>query len=99
MSEQFNGLTSAEHERLALLFEEASEVIQVVGKIMRHGFDSCHPDGGPTNRKLLEKEVGDFKFAEIMMVQAGDICKEEIAKAVSKKNARIGPYLHHQQAI
>jgi NTP pyrophosphatase (non-canonical NTP hydrolase) len=96
MSEHFNNLTPAEHERLSILFEEAGEVIQVVGKIMRHGFESCHPDGGPTNRELLEKELGDFKLAEIMMAHAGDVCKEEIGKACNQKNHRIGAYLHHQ---
>ena len=94
----FNQLTPSEHERLSILFEEASEVIQVVRKIMRHGFDCTHPDGGPTNRELLEKELGDFKLAEIMMSESGDICREEIMKAVHQKNSRIGRYLHHQQS-
>ena len=32
MQDHFNGLTHAEAERLAMLAEEAAEVIQVVGK-------------------------------------------------------------------
>lgn len=34
----FNGLSPAEVERLALLAEECGEVIQTVGKILRHGY-------------------------------------------------------------
>lgn len=57
MSEHFNKLTPAEAERLAMLAEECAEVIQVVGKILRHGYDSYHPDQpSVSNRDLLAKE-------------------------------------------
>jgi hypothetical protein len=36
----FNQLTDAEAERLALLAEECGEVVQVIGKILRHGYES-----------------------------------------------------------
>lgn len=42
--DHFNKLTPAEAERLAMLAEECGEVIQVVGKILRHGFESYHPN-------------------------------------------------------
>lgn len=96
MSEHFNQLTPAQHERLSVLFEEASKVIQIVGKIMRHGFDRCHPDGGPTNRRLLEKELGHLKLAEIMLANSGDISKGAIFESCTLKNESIGKYLHHQ---
>ena len=44
MTEHFNKLTPAEDERLAMLAEECAEVIQIVSKIQRHGYDSWHPD-------------------------------------------------------
>ncbi len=44
MQDHFNRLTPAEAERLAMLAEEAAEVIQIVGKILRHGYASYHPD-------------------------------------------------------
>lgn len=47
MPEHFNGLTPAEAERLAMLSEECGEVIQIIGKILRHGYDSYHPDDQP----------------------------------------------------
>lgn len=68
-----NGLTPAEEERLAVLMEECGEVIQIVGKIIRHGYDSRHPDGGPTNRELLDKEVLDVGTISNRMCEDGDI--------------------------
>ncbi|MGR3521928.1 MAG: hypothetical protein ACU0FT_04160 [Paracoccus sp. (in: a-proteobacteria)] len=57
----FNGLTPAQSERLAMLAEEAAEVIQIVGKILRHGYESHHPDDPDTsNRQLLANEIADL---------------------------------------
>lgn len=58
----FNDLTPGEAERLAMLAEECAEVIQIVGKILRHGYDSYHPDDPSTsNRRLLAKELMDVR--------------------------------------
>ena len=67
MTESFNKLTPAEAERLALLSEECAEVIMAIGKILRHGFESRHPNGGPTNRQTLERECGDLRHAVLLM--------------------------------
>lgn len=50
MSSGFNQLSHAEIERLAKLNDEISEVGQEISKILIHGYESWHPDGGPTNR-------------------------------------------------
>lgn len=92
----FNKLTPAEVERLALLAEEMSEAIQVIGKILRHGFDSIHPNGGPNNRALLEKELGDVRHAMIKMCETGDINKDNIHLAAEIKRESVAKYLHHQ---
>jgi len=65
-------LTPAETERLAILMEESAEVIHVCGKILRHGYESAHPDGGPTNLELLEKELGHVSAAMTNMSAAQD---------------------------
>lgn len=88
-------LTFAELERLACLAEEAAEVIQIVNKIIRHGYESTHPKGGPTNRELLTAELGDLVCIKGMMIDAGDISQTKIIKASNAKSARIGTYLHH----
>lgn len=70
MTEHFNRLTPAEAERLAMLAEEAGEIVQVVGKILRHGYESYHPaNPTETNRDLLANEVCDF-LAVIQMMDA-----------------------------
>lgn len=90
------GLSDAERERLALLLEECGEVQQIIGKILRHGYESTHPDGGPTNRELLEKELGDIQCAEAMMTVAGDIRGIAVSSAFLEKQEKVGRYLHFQ---
>lgn len=92
----FNDLSPAEAERLALLAEECAEVIQVIGKILRHGFESRHPKGGPDNRRLLEREIGDVECATRLMIVAGDLNEGEIGYAYAQKRERVAEYLHEQ---
>jgi len=94
---QFNGLTPAEHERLAMLAEEAAEVVQIVGKILRHGYESKHPDNmnGPTNRHMLENEIADFYAIAGVMEDLKDVTVEgEAVRQAIKKKRR---YTHHQE--
>ena len=92
---RFNGLTPEEDERLSLLAEECSEVIQAVMKIKRHGYDSHHPRGGPDNRRHLEKELGHLRLATCLMIDRGDVWEEEIEIALDDKALEIDQYLHH----
>ena len=91
----FNQLTPAEAERLAMLAEECGEVIQVVGKILRHGYESTHPEGGPTNRQTLEHELGDIK-ACISRLSEQDIDKQQVLWHQFQKLSN-QQYLHHQE--
>lgn len=97
----FNQLTPAEAERLALLAEECAEVIQIVGKILRHGYESCNPDAShtTTNRELLETELGHVDFAQKLLAIAGDVRGIAISSAYLHKQEKVGRYLHHQQAL
>lgn len=70
----FNGLTPAEAERLAMLAEECAEVIQVVGKILRHGYGSHHPDTPHiSNREMLRAELIDVETLLRVMESWGDV--------------------------
>ena len=93
---KFNKLSAAEEERLALLMEEMGKCIQVIGKIMRHGYESKHPAGGLTNRQLLETEIGHVKYAKILMIRCGDIDFSKTKLAAVSKSHTISGYLHHQ---
>lgn len=97
MSEHFNKLTPAEVERLALLSEECGEVIQAIGKILRHGYESCHPDSSVTNRENLEREIGDVYAAITILRESEDVSFAQLRTFQSLKLDKIGTYLHHQQ--
>lgn len=97
MNTHFNNLTPAEAERLALLMEECGEVIQIIGKILRHGYESCHPNDRNTNRCLLIKELGDLNAAQSLLFQNEDISQSVVATEASRKLERVAEYLHHNQ--
>lgn len=96
--ELFSELDDAELERLAILAEEMAEATQLIGKIIRHGYASCHPDDpqDTENRHLLEKELGHVLRAIEMMKQAGDINGTKLKSASKAKEKSIRQYLHHQ---
>lgn len=94
--QQTGGLTAAQAERLAIIAEEAGEVVQAVTKILRHGFDSCHPNGGPDNRSQLETELGNLAAATRMSIDADDISPVAINAAAKDKEVSVRQYLHHQ---
>ncbi len=94
-----NGLTDAEGERLALLLEECSEVIQVCGKILRHGYESHDPTSAsvsPSNRELLEAELGHVRHAVDRMTLAQDVSGFAIEGAKKAKADRVWRWLHYQ---
>ena len=94
--EHFNKLTPAEAERLALLAEECGEVTQAIGKVLRHGYESTHPDGGMTNRGALERECGDVYHAIWRLIGAGDIDGNGMSQWADDKAKSVVLYLHHQ---
>lgn len=97
--DHFNGLTPAEAERLALLAEELGECTQAIGKILRHGYESRHPDGGPTNRESLEKEVADVMVAAKRMINNKDLSINNVNAHEIIKRCSVERYLHHQSPI
>lgn len=95
-ADHFNDLAAGEQERLALLIEECSEVIHIAGKILRQGYNSCHPDNDVVNnRMLLEEELGHVFFAVELMSDRHDVQDIAISDHCAEKRARVGKYLHH----
>ena len=93
----FNKLDDAEAERLALLMEECGEVVQAIGKILRHGYESRHPMGGENNRHRLHLELGDLKHAMDRMIFEGDLVSSIVEEAAESKAKRVSEFLHHQR--
>jgi len=98
----FNRLDDGEAERLALLLEELGEAQQAIGKILRHGYESYNPDlstdteRGPSNRMMLETELGDVMAAMMIMEDAQDLNPLSISVRIGTKRKKVGKYLHHQ---
>jgi NTP pyrophosphatase (non-canonical NTP hydrolase) len=93
--QHFNGLTPAEAERLAMLAEEAGEVVQAACKVLRHGYASHHPaDPSTDNRELLKREVADMRAVLHLMETHGDLAVTgaDVLDAVARKSR----YTHHQ---
>jgi len=90
-------LSDAEIERLSLLAEECGEVIQMVCKILRHGYESRHPNGGPKNRELLETEIGHVLYAiGLMTADSIDLHERMIDFERWRKSRNVRRYLHFQ---
>ena len=98
MNQPFNDLSDAQAERLALLAEECAEVIQIVGKILRHGYESTHPEepDGETNREMLEREIGHIHAATQLMLDNDDLTLTKIETHGAEKRKGVLVYLHHQ---
>ena len=91
-------MTPAEHERLAYFTEECGEAIAASCKAQRHGYDSVNPiKHGPDNRKLLETEIADVKFAIRMLERSGDIDRTAIHNMVAAKPEKARRWFHHQE--
>ena len=94
-----NGLTDAQLELLAILGEEMGEAQQVIGKIQRHGYESCHPKSpeGPNNRKRLEEELSHVRYMMDTLTAVGDIDAGRMFDQYRKKADNTSLYLHHHQ--
>ena len=92
----FNKLTPSEQERLACLLEELGEVQQAIGKILRHGYESSHPETLEDNRTSLERELGDVLYCVEALCDARDLSEDLIKHYADKKAKSILPFLHHQ---
>lgn len=95
----FNKLTPAETERLAMLAEECAEVIQVIGKILRHGYENHHPDSPLVNNKmLLANELTDVDAVVKAMKreELKDFACQDFENTHWQKKLR---YSHHQSLV
>lgn len=96
----FNQLSPAQVERLSLLAEECAEVIQIVGKILRHGYENYSPrdPGKRTNRFLLESELGHVEFAVELMKDWNDVSAGQISNGFMDKSFNVWQYLHYHKS-
>lgn len=94
-----NELSNAEAERLALLMEECSEVVQACAKILRHGYASANPtrqEPNPTNRECLEAEIGHVLHAVDRLCLEHDVEVLGVRLSRDLKAESVWKWLHHQ---
>lgn len=97
MEDFSTNLSKAEIERLAILIEECAEVQQIACKILRHGYNSYDPTiigPAPTNKQLLERELGDLSFVIDFLTEVKDISYRKCLDAKINKAKNIQKYLH-----
>ncbi len=95
--EHFNGLSNSETERLAWLMEEMGEAQQAIGKILRHGYKSSHPDIKKlSNRKSLTLELGHVICAIDLLVINDDVDYDDLKIAMEIKSKKIKEWMHHE---
>lgn len=90
-----NGLTPAQTERIALLMEEAGEVVQICGKILRHGLYDINPTTREMNITRLGEELGDVLFAAQLLMKHGDVSLQDIQDQRNEKDKKVWQWLHH----
>lgn len=100
MSLHYNQLTPAQAEAIAILSEEAGEVVQICGKILRHGLENYHPaNTRTTNRVILCRELGDITAAGYLLVRTGILSAADTSQIQRElawsKLDRIRPWLRH----
>ena len=82
-------------EALAILGEECGEVVQVLGKISRHGINSCNPHTKITNSRYLHVEAADVLLAVDLLLKLGVLSSEELDECYKLKLRKLQRSLHY----
>lgn len=93
----FNGLDPQVAELLAILAEECGEVVQRVGKILRHGLRNVSPYSGVANKTSLEDELTDILAVTDLLSRLDVIDWQRINDSLAGKFERLARpgMLHH----
>lgn len=99
--EHYNRLEPEVAELLAVLAEECGEVVQRVGKILRHGVQSVSPYSGVSNKSSLEDELTDILAAVDLLSRLGVIDWMRINDSLPGKFERLSRpgMLHHSTLL
>lgn len=82
---------------IAFLIKLCGQTSQDIGKILRHGYASRHPGGGPDNRESLGDSLKKLFTVIDHLCGVGDLSAPSIRKRVEEKTGKIVQYLHHQE--
>jgi NTP pyrophosphatase (non-canonical NTP hydrolase)/ribosomal protein S27E len=100
VSHTAENLTMAQRERLAWLAEECGEVVQAVGKVLRHGFQDTGPNGTTyDNRVALEEEAGHVLAVIDTLAMNGDVQQSNVKDSCGRKKVTCRPHMHYQLEV
>ena len=99
--QHYNGLSPEVAELLAVLAEECGEVVQRVGKILRHGIGSVSPYSGLANKTSLEDEITDVLAVADLLSRLDVLDWQRINDSMPGKFERLGRpgMLHHSSLL
>lgn len=93
MIKQLGKTSPEEKEILNITLEESAEVIQSISKILRFGWDSCHPTNpNYTNREHMTEEVGDLICMITILFLKGIIDESKALEYAYAKVAKLKKY-------
>lgn len=92
-------LTPAQRERVVLLIEECGEVIQEACKILRFGYQDCHPTTFIDNTTSFHQEVGDLLAILKVMEKAGDYIPQRAESHIAPKLKRLVKFTRFQPQL
>lgn len=88
--------SEAEREALALLAEECGELVQAIGKALRHGIYRGNPEvEGHVNLHDIEQEIGDVLASMLVLEENGVTRTSTVVRARDRKLEKLPNYLHH----
>lgn len=92
-------LNDEQAEILEILAEECGELVQACMNILRHGFDSFHPDDPDTdNRELLWGEMADVMSMINAIIHLGytvNVYETDVVNTLKKKVE----WMRHQENL
>lgn len=102
----FNKLSPEVAELLAILAEECGEVVQRIGKILRHGvrvnpYSDSDQRSGKLNTSYLEEELTDVYALVELLSELGLISEFSIREGILAKRDRLARpgILHHSTLL
>jgi NTP pyrophosphatase (non-canonical NTP hydrolase) len=91
-------MNDSKRERLIMMAEECGEVVQMIGKVLRHGPENYHPADVDrvTNISLFREEVVDILAIYDMLIESGDILNKITQDEIIARKRKKLKYTYHQ---
>lgn len=83
-------VTAEQADRLLLLSEQLNDIQMVINRVLTNGYDAVDPVRNVfTNKRLVEKEIGDMYAIVYLLRRRGDLNHGSIQKFKKHKIKRL----------